>query len=82
VVPFAIRYGLDAPADFLKTKPRCEVCGHRSFYIRRPYTNGQVGEWHTEPFPVDKGYCAVTARVREQKANMNADRARRGLPPV
>lgn len=82
VVPFVIRYGMEAPADYLTEKPKCEVCGNRSFHVSRPALQGQVGDWHPEPFPIDKGYCTVTARVREQKANMNRDRASRGLSPV
>jgi hypothetical protein len=82
IAPFAIRYGMNAPADYLTAKPKCEVCGSRAFLVRRPSLQGQVGDWHSEPFPVDQGYCAVTARVREHKAKMNADRASRGLPPV
>jgi hypothetical protein len=81
-VPFVIRYGLDAPSDYLTAKPKCEVCGGRAFHVSRPGLQGQVGDWHHEPFPVEQGICAVTARVREHKANMNADRASRGLPPV
>jgi hypothetical protein len=82
IVPFAIRYGMDAPAEVIRTKPKCEICGRRSWALRRPSLVGAVGEWHYEPFPADEGCCAVTARVREHAANMNADRASRGLPPV
>jgi hypothetical protein len=48
LVPLVLRWGPDAPRDWLLTRFRCSKCGRRNSSIRAPSRMGSHGP---EPFP-------------------------------
>lgn len=71
--PFAIRWGMDAPSSLITTHTACISCGGRELTTMGPsFSQGEV-----DPFPVDRGWCATQARIRE----VEAKRVARGAPP-
>lgn len=47
--PFAIRWGLDAPLDWLRKRARCSQCGHKGAVITLPSWSGESQGWAAFP---------------------------------
>lgn len=63
-VPFAIRWGMDAPHRFIRERTKCISCGRLGLQMQVPGFTGGAGEAQYETFPVEQGWCArVAARA-------------------
>ncbi|WP_339831021.1 hypothetical protein [uncultured Parvibaculum sp.] len=51
LVPLLLRWGPDAPRDWIETRFRCSKCGSRDNSIRGPSMMGSHGP---EPFPLPR----------------------------
>lgn len=61
-VPYIIRFGPDAPTTVYTTKTRCICCGRMTLVSQVPGYRADLPTGEHEPFPVERGYCALKAK--------------------